>query len=203
MRRFATAAVVLLSVTLLVAACSDKKDSGTSQPPTASPSSATALPFGGAPSVPRPLPASVLAGDPCTDALTPAQVKTNIGVQDPGKHDDVVALGPFCSWFNPNTLATISVGYDTQTHTGLSGVYQNTQPQTKTWKVLPDVQGFPTVAHDFTAGNCQISVGLADDLTIYVSGSLGRGKQGTVDPCDATAATVGDVITTLKDKAGA
>jgi hypothetical protein len=148
------------------------------------------------------LPESVLSGDPCTDALTSAQVKDAFGIVVPGKPDNTAATGPFCQWFNPNTAGNISVAYVTKSHNGLSGVYQNTRPQSKTWEELA-IDGFPAVAHDKSANNCQISVGLADDLSIDVSGTLGNDSRGTVDPCQSTQKAATAVVTTLKQKAGA
>jgi len=145
----------------------------------------------------------VLSGDPCTDALTPEQVKTAIGVEVQGKRKDVAALGPYCSWFNPASLGRVAVSFTINTHDGLSSVYQNTKPQSPNWKELPAIQGFPAVVTDFTTSDCAISVGLADEFTIDVSGDLGESKRGKVDPCDITSQFADLMVTTLKKKAGA
>src|SRR4051794_1560101 len=98
MRRPVIAAVVAAAAVLL-SACTGGGGGGSessSQPVPSS--SAAALPFSGAPKVPNPLPASVLGGDPCTDALTPEQVKTAIGIEKQGERDDLPALGAGCRW---------------------------------------------------------------------------------------------------------
>jgi hypothetical protein len=150
-----------------------------------------------------------LSGDPCTDALTPAQVKAALGVSPAGKRNDSGSLGAYCSWSNPDTSAQIAVAYITSTHVGLSGVYQNTQSSSAVWRVLPPIQGFPAVAHAGNKGTpspndyCQVSVGLADDLSIDVTTTLGETKKGKVDPCDIGALTATAAVTTLRQKAGA
>src|SRR3954468_7758543 len=107
-------------VALLVTGCSGGTPATNPTPTSASApgssSSATTLPFAGAPKVANPLPASVLSGDPCTDALTPEQVKTAIGVEVQGKRKDVAALGPYCSWFNPASLGRVAVSFTINTH---------------------------------------------------------------------------------------
>jgi hypothetical protein len=87
-------------------------------------------------------------------------------------------------------------------------VYQNTQPQSGVWKVLPAIQGFPAVAHAGRKGTtpddyCQVSIGLADDLAIDVGVTLGTTKIGAADPCEVTAQIADQVVTTLRAKAGA
>ncbi|MEC3974295.1 DUF3558 domain-containing protein [Amycolatopsis sp. H20-H5] len=203
-RRTLTITVALLSSTALVAACSGKGGgsgpSSSSTPAASSP--VTSLPYAGAPKVQNPLPVSVLSTDPCA-ALTSEQVQAAIVVDVPGKRGDLAGLGADCSWSNLPTGAKVALTYDTETHTGLSGVYQNTQPKTKAWKEMPQVLGFPAVAHDFTPGDCQVSVGLADDLSIDVSAFLSSRKTATADPCEAASKVAGLMITTLRQKAGA
>jgi hypothetical protein len=89
----------------------------------------------------------------------------------------------------------------------LSGVYQNTKPQSGVWKPLADIQGFPAVAYAGNPGQtpkdyCIATVGLADDITVDVSLALGKTKIGTVDPCDLAGQAADAVVTTLKAKAG-
>jgi hypothetical protein len=216
MRRTVFTTASLLSTLAVLTACSGGETSGTasptpsaasgtsSSPGTSAPlSTGQALPFAGAPKVTNPLPASVLDGNPCTDALTPDQIGQALGSPQQGK-PDTFATGPYCSWYNADTSAQIAVNYVTKTHLGLSGVYANTKPKTKTWKELPPVDGFPAVAHDFTEINCQISVGIADDLSVDVSGALSSAKQeAKADPCESTAKAANVVVENLKKKAGA
>ncbi|MGW4521068.1 DUF3558 domain-containing protein [Amycolatopsis sp. NPDC004378] len=213
MRRIAYAAMVLTSLVVL-SACTDKGAPGTASPaPSTSGDTATgntsvpsstgqALPYGGAPKVADPLPAAVLSGDPCSDALTPEQVQQALGNSNPGKPDSI-ATGASCSWYNPSTSAKVAVTYVTKTHAGLSAVYANVKPATPAWKELSPIDGFPAVAHHFTTGDCTISVGIADDLSVDVTGFLSSAKEDAgADPCESTARAAGTVVENLKKKAG-
>lgn len=185
-----------------VPATSSPLSPGVSSSVSAAPSSAgQPLPYAGAPKVANPLPPSVLAGDPC-EALTPEQVTQALGNANSPRRD-TIATGPFCSWFNSTTSAKVTINYVTQTHQGLSGVYANTKPKTSTWKELPLIDGFPAVAHDFTTINCQVSIGVADDLSVDVTGFLSSAKQqANADPCEAAAKAAALVVGNLKKKAG-
>jgi hypothetical protein len=99
-------------------------------------------------------------------------------------------------------MAEVTVTYVTQTHVGLSGVYQNSKPGDSSWRELPLIQGFPAVAHNKTASSCQVSVGLADDFSIDVSIALGLSKSES-DPCGVAPRAADAVVSTLKKKAGA
>lgn len=213
MRSLAYAALVVSSLAVL-AAC-DNGTSGTPLPvtpttqgDTPTQDSATPgttgqpLPYAGAPKVSNPLPASVLDGDPCTEALTPDQVRQALGKSIAGERNDSQSLGPYCAWANLDTGARIAVGYTTKVHTGLSGVYANTKPKTNTWKELAPIGGYPAVAYDISGDRCVITVGLADDVSIDVSGSVRDSKIGTTDPCEPTAKAAGTVVENMKKKAG-
>jgi hypothetical protein len=170
--------------------------------------SAPGLPFAGAPRVSDPLPVSVLSGDPCIDALTPQQVVAAVGVSVAGKREDLAQTGPACAWSNHSTGGAVGVSYTVNTHVGLSGVYANTQPQSAVWRVLPDIQGFPAVAHAGTKGGeipvgfCQASIGLADSISIDVSLTLGASKRDTEDACSLIPQIADMTVTTLRAKAG-
>jgi hypothetical protein len=166
------------------------------------------LPYAGAPKVNDPLPASVLSGDPCTDALTPEQVVAAVGVSVAGEREDLAQTGPACAWSNHGTGGAVGVSYTVNTHVGLSGVYANTRPQSAVWHVLPDIQGFPAVAHAGTKGGeipigfCQASIGLADSVSIDVSLTLGASKRNTEDACSLIPQIADMTVTTLRAKAG-
>ncbi|VVJ22662.1 Uncharacterised protein [Amycolatopsis camponoti] len=194
---------VAAAATLACAACASPAPLPQTVPAESSPS----VPYGGAPAVTAPLPATVLDGDPCTDALTPDQVETATGVRVPGTREDLAAVGPACTWSNHTTGGTVSVSYTRNTHTGLSGVYTNTQPQSAIWRPLPPVQGLPAVANASTRGQtppigfCQASVGLTDTLSVDISLHLGSSKRGIADPCGDPLQQICDlVITTLRAK---
>ncbi|MFK0244476.1 DUF3558 domain-containing protein [Amycolatopsis azurea] len=167
-----------------------------------------ALPYAGAPKVASPLPASVLAGDPCTDAFTPAQIDVLLGSPVKITPRKLPPLGDVCAFSNLERGGRIDVLFDTVTHSGLSKVYQNTKPKVGMFKPMADVQGFPTVAHSGQPGQkpdidfCMVYVGLADDLDISVSLYLGQAKRGRVDPCDVAWQAADAAATTLKAKAG-
>lgn len=195
---------------LVVCAACAAPGRGSRTAPTAAATESTmtpSVPFGGAPAVTDPLPAAVLDGDPCTDALTPAQVETAIGVRVPGVREDLPQTGPACAWTNQDTGGAVGVSYTINTHTGLSSVYANTRPQSAIWRPLPPVQGLPAVAHAGSLGQspplgfCQASVGLADTYSVDISLHLGRSKRSIADPCGEPLRQICDlVITTLRVK---
>ncbi len=178
--------------------------------PTADPAASATppfVPFGGAPAVTDPLPVTVLGGDPCTDAFTPAQVETAIGVSVAGRREDLAETGPACAWTNDATGGAVGVAYILNTHIGLSGVYTYTRPKTAIWRPLPAVRGLPAVAHAGDVGQppptgfCQASVGLADTVSVDISLHLGRGKRDTADPCGEPLQQICDlVVATLQAK---
>jgi hypothetical protein len=212
MRRTTPVLCGAVLLTTLATGCGHGGGATSPTPPPAttasgSPSS-TALPYSGAPKVENPLPASVLYGAPCTDGLTSQQLTEILTMVPPTRPDNIAGVGPSCTWINSDKGALVSVGYDTLDHTGLSSVFQNTKPQATVWKPLPAIQGFPAVAHVTPSGGdpaefCQVSVGLADNLAIDVSISLGPAKKGKVDPCQVTAQVADMVVTNLRQKAGA
>ncbi|MGW4490132.1 DUF3558 domain-containing protein [Amycolatopsis sp. NPDC004368] len=198
-----TAAAAAFAV---VAGCSG----GSAAPPASSaPTSAVeTLPHSGAPKVEHPLPASVLSGDPCQEALTAKQLDALFGTAPQSARNDAAGLGPACHWNNSDTGAALDVSYVTQTHEGLSGVYQNTKPQVSVWRELQPIQGFPAVAHSSESADsphifCQVSTGIRDDLSFDVSLSLSSAKIGKADPCDVADQVAGMVVTDLLQKAGA
>ncbi|SFW88612.1 Protein of unknown function [Amycolatopsis australiensis] len=166
------------------------------------------LPYAGAPKVNDPLPASVLSGDPCTDALTPDQVVAAVGISVAGHREDLAEIGPACSWSNQDTGGSVGISYTVNTHVGLSGVYANTRPKSAVWRQIPDVQGFPAVVHAGTKGEeipvgfCQASIGLADSISIDVSLTLGESKRSIEDACSLVPQIAEMTVATLKAKAG-
>ncbi len=168
-----------------------------------------ALPHSGAPKVEHPLPASVLSGQPCQEALTSDQLSQIFGTVPQGKPDTLGGIGPECKWNNLDSGAGLSVFYVTQPHDGLSGLYQNTKPQAKVWRELSPIQGFPAVANStFSSGTqtgfCQVSVGISDELTVDASLTPSDAKRASgADPCELSARVADMVVSNLKRKAGA
>ncbi|MBN9741066.1 DUF3558 domain-containing protein [Amycolatopsis sp. A1MSW2902] len=177
--------------------------------PAASSSTATGLPHSGAPKVEHPLPESVLSGQPCQDALTSDQLTQIFGMVLQGKPDTLSGIGAECRWSNVDSGSGLTIYYGTQTHQGLSAVYRGTKPQSKVWRVLPPVQGFPAVAHStFDSGTdtgfCQVSVGISDESTVDASLTPSDAKRaGGADPCELSARVADMVVSNLKRKAGA
>lgn len=205
----------LVAVAGLLCACTGKTPENEStqspgNPPVSSPASSavpSGLPYAGAPKVANPLPAMVLSGSPCADALTAEQIDTLLGAPIKATPTDNPQVGIGCSWSNQERGSQILVSYDTKTHTGLSSVYQNTKPQSGVWKPLADIGGFPAVAHAGQPGQtpkdfCVVTVGLADDAAIDITVFLGPSKVGSVDPCDISGQAAEAAVTTLKAKAG-
>ncbi|MET9262733.1 DUF3558 domain-containing protein [Amycolatopsis sp. NPDC004079] len=207
MNRHSTA-WLLVTVGALVIAASCSGGEAPALPASSAPSpTAASLPYGGAPKVDRPLPSSVLSGDPCHNALTTGQLKEILGTTDPPKSENIAATGPSCRWDHPDSGAGLNVFYDIRTHQGLSSVYQNTKPKTTTWRPLPSVQGFPAVAFSIHPGpgidnSCDVSVGIADDYTFDTALTLGRRKEGKADPCELTARVADMVAGNLRQRAG-
>ncbi|WP_037360367.1 DUF3558 domain-containing protein [Amycolatopsis orientalis] len=206
-----TLATVLgaVAVASVAAGCSGGSAAPPSTSTPASASTAAALPHSGAPKVEKPLPASVLSGQPCQEALTPDQLNQIFGTAPQGKPDNLAGLGPNCKWNNIDSGAGLTVSYTTQTHQGLSALYQNTKPQAKVWRELPPIQGFPAVAHStYSSGTqdgfCAVSVGIADDLSFDASLTPSDAKRASgADPCELSARVADMVVTNLKRKAGA
>ncbi|MBB1157592.1 DUF3558 domain-containing protein [Amycolatopsis sp. DR6-1] len=182
---------------------------GSGSSPAQSPAPGKTLPYGGAPKVEHPLPASVLSTHPCDSALTPDQVASLLGQKRQGAHRDDPSLGTECQWSNDETGALATVLYATKLSDGLSAVFANSKPQATLWRPLPLVQGFPAVAHStfkqesVVKSFCQVSVGISDQKTVDASVSLGDSQVGKKDPCDAAAILADMVVTNLKQKAGA
>ncbi|WP_081655385.1 DUF3558 domain-containing protein [Amycolatopsis orientalis] len=211
-RRVVTTILGAVAVVSVAAACSSGPGAApASTEPTPASSSATAagLPHSGAPKVEHPLPESVLSGQPCQEALTSDQLKQILDMVPQGEPSNIPGLGPDCKWHNTDAGAQVGVGYTTQTHQGLSAVYQGTKPQAKVWRELPPIQGFPAVAFSTEdsgtqTGLCLVSVGIADDLSFDASLGLGDAKRASgADPCPLAARVADMVVTNLKRKAGA
>jgi hypothetical protein len=168
-----------------------------------------AVPVAGAPKVPNPLPdaRSVLAGDPCTDSMTPERLVAAIGVVVPGKREDLAPLGPACGWFNRDTGGAIGVSYTLNTHVGISGVYENTRPQSGVFRELPPVRGFPAVIYSGSKGDtgpfafCQATVALTDRISLDISLSLGTSKSVSLRTQKSKIADACELVPQIADMA--
>ncbi|WP_336158208.1 DUF3558 domain-containing protein [Amycolatopsis sp. VC5-11] len=189
---------------LLLAACSTPTGGAPSpatSPPESSPNSPS-LPYAGAPKVENPLPDSVISGSPC-DALTPEQVKADVGHAADGQPDTLPGSGPSCNWFN-SAGANLAVFFTNKRHEGLSPYYSQTRKQMKRFDVLPPIQGYPAVAYSDKPGPvssfCQVAVGIADTADFVVGVHVG--DESTADACPVATQIAGQVLTNLKQKAG-
>jgi len=193
-------ALAVLGVAVVATACSGTVG-GTATP--SAPASTTALPYGGAPKVDNPLPDDIFSSGPC-QALTPEQLKQQLGATVPGK-PDISAKVQSCD-FHGGTGAYIGVSYFTKDNDGLSTVYTQVRPMMKRFTPLPPIQGFPAVAYDSDPGPnspaCEVAVGVTDQLSFLLTVGLGESAAGKEDPCPGAIGVAGDVVTTLKKKAG-
>ncbi|MGV9294469.1 DUF3558 domain-containing protein [Amycolatopsis sp. NPDC003676] len=191
--------VGVLALAALAAGCSTP----TNGTPTSSAPSSPSLPYGGAPKVDNPLPDTVFADGPC-QALTADQLSFQLGSAVAGKPDNSAA--PSCDWISPDTHARIGLSFFGKNNDGLSNVYANVRPQMKRFDVLPPIQGFPAVAYSTQPGpitnSCDVNVGVTDQLSFMVEAAPGETKLNKIDPCPLAVSVAGNVITTLKQKAG-
>ncbi|WP_253865582.1 DUF3558 domain-containing protein [Prauserella halophila] len=208
-------AAALAAVAMVATACGSESD-GQPQPEPSSPAESTTsaapssaadddreLPHSGAPAVKNPLPKSVLDGDPCTDALTKAQVKEFLGGAATSDDADEPRLGPGCSWSNQDTLASFVLNYDVADGQGLSGAYANAKRRREFNEIEP-FEGFPAVQyHESDVDRtCTTVVGLADEYGLVMSLAIGPNRAEEVqDPCDAGRMVMERVVGNLKAKA--
>jgi len=164
-------AAALSTVLAVLTACSSST-SPTGQSPVSAPAPSTTgmptVPFGGAPAVAHPLPRAVLEGEPCTDTLTPAQVRAILGADTAGQREGLPLVGPACTWSAEDASTGVGVAYRTKSGTGLSGVYAFLRQEGSSWRVVPTIQGFPAVIYSGREGAIQLSVGLGDQYAIDV-----------------------------------
>jgi hypothetical protein len=86
-------------------------------------------------------------------------------------------------------------------------VYQNVKPTAVRWEELQPVQGYPAIGYlpngddPTNKRDCQIVVGVADNLTYSVGLALGECVVGKKDPCDVGRNVADAVMTNLKARA--
>jgi hypothetical protein len=185
----------------LVAACSGTTaGSATPVPDTAAPTSAAGLPV---PTIPHPLPASLIQGDPCA-VLTSAQVDSLFSgtpTRDPAAKDTGVA--EFCGWSDVVRGSRVSIQLVYAWKNGLATVYAK-QGQ-GFFKVLAPVQGYPVVAYgpsdERADGRCSVAVGIANDAAFEADVQVAKTAVGKGDPCDDARKVADLAVTTLKGEA--
>lgn len=181
--------------------------SPTSNAASANPSTSNA-PANGAPTVSNPLPAKVLAGNPCDTALTNSDLGEFLGGSDTPK-PSTDPTGAVCNWNSTTgSGAHIGVTYQTTAGGGLSLDYKNVKPTADYWTDLGLIQGYPAVGYRSAGAGadnksfCQIVVGISDDLVYSVTISLGAsGTAKGTEACTAGKSVADRVMTNIKTRA--
>ncbi|SEB40291.1 Protein of unknown function [Amycolatopsis tolypomycina] len=200
-KRSITTMAAIMAGGLLVSACN-----GTPKAPastTTAPSS-TASANGDVPTVPSPLPATALDGNPCESALDSSQITQFLGQSTPAKASDT-ELGPMCQWSSASgSGAGITVAYQTKSDQGIGLAYQNVKPQAARWEPLDPIQGFPAVAYANVDDkrSCVVVVGVTGKLAFSTALTLGDKSAAEGKDCFDAAPRVADtVLTNLKARA--
>jgi hypothetical protein len=132
--------------------------------------------------------------------LTAAQLK-ELSVGASGNQVNDAPLGPQCAWKDSQGPSTINFGVIFLTSgQGLAGIYS----QKDTYKVfqpLLDTAGYPTVVamsdDGRPQGDCEISVGVSNQLVIDVEGTVNGGPDKT-NPCPRIQSIAAAMVTTMK-----
>lgn len=178
---------------------SQSTTTSTGQPTTSNGPGGSGVPKYGAPKIVTPLEPGPYLQDPCR-LVTEAQAK-QLGVPWPGKKRQGV-VAPACDWVNLDTGAHIGLQFETATKRGLSKAYE-LRGSYDYFIEIPSIEGVPAVAFgnrlDKQAGDCQLWVGVTDEVVFLLSGSLSyQNRQQGKDPCQAVQAAAGTVLRTMK-----
>lgn len=200
-KRAAVAALMLVSVA--AAGCTGETPGTATPTPGTSPSSASsAAPED--PNVPKvadPLDASAYVGDACK--LLPAAAAAELGFTEPGEPRSE-SSNPGCGWFIRGKGETLQIilgsGNREKGVGGLAGMYKAKESgQLRFLEPGPEVDGYPTVYYGIqdrrARGNCDLAVGVADDLTIN---TLAAGYGDEQNSCGTARKLASAMIKTLK-----
>ncbi|MFI9449009.1 DUF3558 domain-containing protein [Amycolatopsis sp. NPDC052450] len=190
---------VLAVATVLAAGCNGETG-GKAEPSTPTPD-ATALPRAGAPKVATPLKTEKLTNEPCS-AATDAEIEGIAGKLKSSKVEQI-AGGPTCSWVLADLAGSINGGLNVSQPDGLSHLYALKQQGNgvTTFKPLPDIAGYPAVVYangGEGAGNCNLAVGVRDDMMYTVVTALFDDSPGYSDPCGSSVKLAELAIQRLK-----
>ncbi|PKV93041.1 uncharacterized protein DUF3558 [Amycolatopsis echigonensis] len=194
--RLAAGTAVIVS---LLSACGGGTG-GTAGPSAASgsPSSSTGSSnaVSGVPKVPAPLPTDKLVADPCS-ALADEDAKT-LGLATPGTITDVTPRG--CDWKSEKTPGNgVTVSPIVQNKNGLADTYA--AKPTQAYFEETQVAGYPAVFTDKSDGRkngiCVLVVGVTDQLSVAVVGSIVNGKN-VGKPCEPSSKVATAMINHLK-----
>ncbi len=199
--RAALAALVLVSAA--VAGCTGENPGTPTLTPGTSPSSASsAAPED--PNVPKvaiPLDASAYVGDACK--LLPAAAAAELGFTEPGESKNDTS-NPACSWGVRGKADSLQIilgsGNREKGMGGLAGLHKAKKAgQLRFLEPGPDVDGYPTVYYGIqdrrAGGNCDLAVGVADDLAINTNAG---GYDNEQDSCETAQKLASAVLKTLK-----
>lgn len=196
-------AVLALATAALVAGCGAENTSGGPKP-TSKPTSGN---LHGAPSVQNPLDTVVFRKAPCSVLTSDQLQELNMaGVQ--GKVELDGSLGPTCEWsdrFKGPSDNTISVVFGTNGD-GLKYSYSRRGKGVfEYFRELKPIMGYPAVAAGSTAGgtpeeegNCEVEVGVTNDLSVLTQVTTGDDSPYQGDPCGRARAVATEVVQTLK-----
>ncbi|MFD9893367.1 DUF3558 domain-containing protein [Amycolatopsis sp. NPDC059027] len=194
------------SAVLCLAACSSTTG-GTAQPSPTAAGTASSAADPNVPKVSRPLDASAYVADPCK--LVPQSVLTPLRYTEPGTahtdpHQADTQAGPYCGWMIGAEGLSLQVFVETGNRDrglgGLAGLYTGKRSgQLGFLEPAPSVEGYPAVYADKrdrrAGGNCNLDVGIADDLVFSVAP---QGYKGQQDSCQVAQTVAAAVIKTLK-----
>lgn len=212
MRTRMAAAALLMTALAALAACKDDASGATggSKPlPSSAEGTTTGLPHDGAPKVAEPIDAKPWTSKPC-ELITNEQLKA-AGFTFPGMDFKVTdtsdpVTGPACDaqWGTSTKGLGFGLNLKTSNVEGLSSFYKDSKTPGKfdVFKELGDVHGYPAVEIEekksqLDPGDCNIEVGLRDDLPLQVIMSA-RQSKFSKDPCGAAKTVAGLVIDTMK-----
>ncbi len=199
--RAAVAALVLVSAA--VAGCTGENPGTPTPTPGTSPSSASSV-APEDPNVPKvaiPLDASAYIGDVCK--LLPAAAAAELGFTEPGEQKNDTS-NPSCSWGIRGKADSLQIilgsGNRQKGMGGLAGLHKAKKAgQLKFLEPGPEVDGYPTVYYGLqdrrAGGNCDLSVGVADDLAVSAQA---EGYDNEQDSCGTAQKVASAMIKTLK-----
>ncbi|OLZ49538.1 DUF3558 domain-containing protein [Amycolatopsis keratiniphila] len=196
--RAAVAALVFVSVA--VAGCTGETPGTATPTPGTSPSSA-APDDPNVPKVANPLDASAFVGDACK--LLPAAAAAELGFPEPGEASNDTS-NPACSWHIRGKADGLQLilgsGNREKGMGGIAGLRKaKDSGQLRFLEPGPDVDGYPTVYYGLrdrrASGNCDLAVGIADDLTFSAHAG---GYDNEQESCGNAQKAASAVIKTLK-----
>ncbi|HVV12855.1 DUF3558 domain-containing protein [Amycolatopsis sp.] len=196
-RRLTAAACMLALLAASASACSN-----TTQGTPSAATSSDENPSSAVPTVAHPLDPSSYVGKPCD--LVPQQLVSQLGYSDPTPSDANSALGPGCGWIDVRTSQGKNLNVSVQIlkgkrNGGIASVYKTKDAGGYDFVDPTEVSGYPAVFADTQdrrpEGDCNLFVGIADDLTFGVAAD---GYQNEQDSCGAATQVAASVITTLQ-----